>query len=285
MLQVLHVQELGVPKSTSMVRCCEMETVIARLMKLGAPKELGSSTFQLMHSLRFLLRPGRQAARIDLCQQQPRLSYYLCFSLRGCPMHLWTRRATMLSNTLPVQHKSHVFLALCRCEQLQLIRSTHVLEREVWTYAQLQDLCFMAALRSKIMNQGRCSLDSMSDEYSELRSAVLLLLRCRKNESLASFAMCCSSWVTVSRSSTGRSILTPMGGDYAKVKLANLMTSRSPGCPSSPTFTYDLTRSQGRTIVGRVIASAQACPSASTSSGGGRHVHRGAAAIESSFSS
>ena len=56
---------------------------------------------------------------------------------------------------------------------------------------------------------------------------IVLLLRLRLDEGLALYAICCSSWVTMSRSSTRRSILMPMGNtSFEKVRTANLLGSR-----------------------------------------------------------
>ena len=63
--------------------------------------------------------------------------------------------------------------------------------------------------------------------HDQPRLLVLLVLRLRFGSSLALFAMCCSSFVTISRSSTGRSILVPMGNtSFEKVRTANLLASR-----------------------------------------------------------
>ena len=55
----------------------------------------------------------------------------------------------------------------------------------------------------------------------------MVLLRCKLDESLCLLAMCCSSFVPVSRGSTHRSELHPMGNpDFPGVQLANLLGSR-----------------------------------------------------------
>ena len=62
---------------------------------------------------------------------------------------------------------------------------------------------------------------------SHLRLAVILILRSPLDLGLIMFGMCCSSFVAISRASTGRSILTPMGNtSYEKVRQANLLASR-----------------------------------------------------------
>lgn len=61
-----------------------------------------------------------------------------------------------------------------------------------------------------------------------LRLCILLVLRGKFNEALVMLEVVCSSWVTNSRSSTGRTVLTPIGNTmFAKVRLANLMVSRT----------------------------------------------------------
>jgi len=63
--------------------------------------------------------------------------------------------------------------------------------------------------------------------HPQPRLLVLLVLRLRFDSSLALFAMCCSSFVTISRSTTGRSVLLPMGNtSFPKVRAANLLASR-----------------------------------------------------------
>ena len=56
---------------------------------------------------------------------------------------------------------------------------------------------------------------------------------------MAFFAMCCSSFVTISRSTTGRSILLPLGNtSFEKVRTANLLASRH--CFEKPRYVSDL---------------------------------------------
>ena len=62
------------------------------------------------------------------------------------------------------------------------------------------------------------------------RLAVVALLRLKLDEGLAFLAMCCSSWVPVSRGSTWRSAILPMGNpSFPGVQVANLLGSRFPG--------------------------------------------------------
>ena len=59
------------------------------------------------------------------------------------------------------------------------------------------------------------------------RLAITLVLRLPLDAGFVLLAMCCSSFVTISRSSTGRSYLVPMGReDLKKVATANLLASR-----------------------------------------------------------
>ncbi|CAJ1363253.1 unnamed protein product, partial [Effrenium voratum] len=58
--------------------------------------------------------------------------------------------------------------------------------------------------------------------------AIQAILQGKFEELLAAFGVCCSSWILTSRGSSHRSELTPMGNpEFAKVKLANLLGSRT----------------------------------------------------------
>ena len=58
----------------------------------------------------------------------------------------------------------------------------------------------------------------------------MVLLRLKLDDGLALLAMCCSSWVPVSRGSTWRSAILPMGNPlFPGVQVANLLGSRFPG--------------------------------------------------------
>lgn len=56
---------------------------------------------------------------------------------------------------------------------------------------------------------------------------VIALLRAKLDDSVAVFAIVCSSWVAASRSTTQRSWISPMGNaKFEKVRIANLQASR-----------------------------------------------------------
>lgn len=64
----------------------------------------------------------------------------------------------------------------------------------------------------------------------ELRLAITTLLRCKMGDVIATFAVCCSSWILTSRGSSWRSVLCPLGNTgFAKVRDANLIASRLQG--------------------------------------------------------
>ena len=64
----------------------------------------------------------------------------------------------------------------------------------------------------------------------DLRLAILAALRGRYGSMLAMLGVCCSSWVAISRGSSHRSFLNPMGyTGYEAVRLANLMAARTEG--------------------------------------------------------
>ena len=66
---------------------------------------------------------------------------------------------------------------------------------------------------------------------SYLRLAVLVTLCSAWGCSLHCFATVCSTWVAVSRGSTGRSLACPMGNlSFGQVYLANQMVYRCLGC-------------------------------------------------------
>lgn len=58
-------------------------------------------------------------------------------------------------------------------------------------------------------------------------AAALAILSCRPNRFLAVCAAVCSSWVSISRASCGRSFLSPMGFPWVpSVRVGNMLTSR-----------------------------------------------------------
>ena len=81
-----------------------------------------------------------------------------------------------------------------------------------------------------------------------MRLAVAAILRGRFGDLTVTMAVCCSSWITTSRGSTWRSIITPLGNtNFASVRLANLLASRQLGV-----FTLD-TAPQPATVCGVML--------------------------------
>ena len=72
------------------------------------------------------------------------------------------------------------------------------------------------------------------------RLACALILESKWGSMLALFGVCCSTWISMSRGSTFRSIFLPMGDPHGMaVYLANKSMSRMEGCKlkPSPNFT------------------------------------------------
>ena len=60
------------------------------------------------------------------------------------------------------------------------------------------------------------------------RLMILTVMKMKEGKGLVHFGMVCSSWVTISRSSTGRSYFVPLGDrSIDSVNKANILVSRT----------------------------------------------------------